>query len=108
VEEPSDYTQRKGRAFFEETFRAVISHVGGMLAEYDLLGEPKGHYPAWQKTGTGNTFRYSINPGMEVVGCDAVSQYEKLYLQYRALVITIGQRKTELEQTRAKELWDSV
>jgi len=108
VQDLHDYDNAKARAFFEETFRAVINHIGAVLAEFELIRESGTSHPAWQRIHSGNTYRYAINPGWDQVDCEPVKEYINLYRKYLALGSTINQKRSELAQARAKELWDSA
>ena len=97
----------KNEPFFNKSFRAIISHIAGVWANFGLLGEPKGHAQCWERVGP-DKFRYALNPRFEILNCDTLNQYAETLREYRALLSLIEAKKKEMVEAKAMELWDSA
>ncbi|MBN1274525.1 MAG: hypothetical protein JXB26_19870 [Candidatus Aminicenantes bacterium] len=103
----SGYGQDKNEPFFKKAFRNMISRIAAVWDEFDLLGEPTGYTQCWERLGSGR-FRYAFNPGFEVLDCDTLAQYSTALREYQSLVNKIEMKQKEMEEAKAKELWESA
>lgn len=105
--ERSSSTSQKGEPHLNLIFRNVISNLGGLLDEYGLIKEPKGHIPTWQRTGQ-ESFRYSINPGMNNLPESKTTEYWNLFNEYKSISQKIKDIQKSINEAKAKELWDKA
>lgn len=105
--ETSGYGQGKNEAFFNKSFRNVINHLGGLLNEFGLLTEPKGHVSSWESTGNG-LFRYAINPRFDLKSIESIAIFNKEYSQHVELTKKMEILEKELAKAKARELWESA
>jgi len=103
----SGYGGGKSEPFFDKAFRNVISHLGEVLDEFDLLTEPKGHVVSWEKTGPGRV-RYAINPGFDPRSTPALGEFAQVYKEFRGVAETLEKKQKDLAKAKAKELWESA
>lgn len=88
------------------TFRAVVSHVGSLLDRFGLLKEPPGHSPRWSREG--GRIRYSIGLPISNDLANAIEVYQKALVALSKLNDDIRRTSKELEEAKAKELWDQA
>jgi hypothetical protein len=100
----SDYLIYKSEPHLNHIFRNVISNLGVLLNEVDLIKEPKSFVPSWERIGQ-NRFRYAINPSMPDIGD---GEYNKLLVEYISLSIKLAQIRKKLSESKAKEMWDKA
>jgi len=108
--EPEDELSPKSRReepHLNKTFRNVISNLGGLLDEFGLLNEPKGHYPSWERVGQ-DRFRYAINPGPINLPESKMKDYGELLKKYTSLSRKIKDTHRSLSEAKAKELWEQA
>ncbi len=91
----------KDEPFFTRAFRDVISHLGAILDEFGFLKNQKG--VSWARTPHG--FRYAIDPIFDLSSAPSVSEYERVYKEFRSVAENFDMKQAELAKARAKELW---
>ena len=99
-----DSTSRE--SYSAASFRRAINHLGPLLAKHGLIDEKRGYVPEWEKSGTG--FRYAINPGFDERRFPVLQEYQKKRQEQRQKLEELSAKRTELEKTRARELWDEA
>jgi len=100
----SDYLTYQSEPYLNQIFRNVISNLGILLYEVDLIQESKSFVPSWERIGQ-NRFRYAINTGMPDIGD---RDYNKLLLEYKSLSIKLSEIRNKLSESKAKEMWDKA
>jgi len=105
--ETPGYGQDRNESFFQKSFRRVINHLGGLLDEFGLLTEPKGHISSWERTSNGR-IQYAINPGFNTTSIESITLFSKEYTPYAELTKKIENMKKELAKAKARELWESA
>jgi hypothetical protein len=105
----TDDSSTLGEAFFDSSFRKVISHLGGVLSEFGLIEHRTGQpYQIWNYVSPGK-FRYGINPGLRDQNRPTVTEYFNVKGKgYTRLVGEIQSAKIDLEKAKARELWESA
>jgi hypothetical protein len=98
---------REDEAHSNGAFRNVISNLGAILEQYNLINEPEGHYPSWKRVSEGR-FRYAINPGISGQLDLRMREYNKLLEEYAASKGDIKATQKLLSEAKAKELWDQA
>jgi len=58
-----DSSAHVSESYFFTVFRTSISHLGALLHKHGLLNRQAGSIAIWE--GSGNNFRYCINPGFD-------------------------------------------
>ena len=107
IKEDFVYKQQK-EPHLNRIFRNVISNLGCILDEFDLLKEPEGYVSTWKRVGK-NNFRYAINPGMELYFAKSNRDvYWKQLKEYTQLILDIKNTSKSLDEVNAKELWDEA
>jgi hypothetical protein len=91
--------------YIDRVFRKVISKLGGLLNEFQLMGDQGGLYSSWKSIGR-NEFRYEINPGP--LNLPGLKDYEMLHKQYLGVSEEIATKRKSLSEAKAKELWDQA
>jgi hypothetical protein len=99
------YGAGRNEPFFDKSFRNVISYLGGLLEEFDLLSQPKGYITIWQRVG-GGKFRFGANPGFE--GTPSTKEFDEIYKQFKTLSESVDRKQDELARAKARELWESA
>lgn len=103
----SNQHSRKDEAHLNKVFREAISNLGSILADYNLISEPKGHYPSWNRVSEGK-YRYALNPGISGQLDLKMREYNKLLGEYTALKGEIQTTQNLLSEAKAKELWEQA
>lgn len=95
-----------GEGYFSAIFRRIISHLGPILDQCNLLTEPSDRFPSWSKTGS--SIRYQIHTGFGSQAVPAILEYIQNYKHFQDVESEISKLKRSLTEARAKELWESA
>ena len=92
--------------YFPAVFRRIVSHLGPILDEYNLLTEPSGGFASWSKGG--NRIRYQIYTGFGPQTLPSLLEYDQEYKHFQTVEAEIRKLKRSLAEARAKDLWESA
>ena len=96
-----------GLAFFDSAYRSVVSGLGAVLEQFGLLERRPPGYATWEKTGHGK-WRYSQSTGFEAKNFPKVVSYIKALTELDTVNGNRHLKRAELEQAKARELFDSA
>jgi hypothetical protein len=102
----SDRDPASKESYSAASFRRAINQLGPLLAKHGLMDEKRGYVPEWEKSGNG--YRYAINPGFDERGFPVLQEYQKKRQEQRQKLEQLLAKRTELEKTKARELWDEA
>jgi hypothetical protein len=88
-------------------FRSAVSSLGAVLAKHGLVNPLPGHTREWEPKAPGK-FIYAFNPGFDGKKFPSLQRYQDQLSRLRALEAQIQAKQKELEQARARELWDQA
>jgi hypothetical protein len=98
-------TIAEGEQYIDRVFRKVISKLGRLLNEFELMGDQGTRYSSWESIGR-NEFRYGINPGP--LNLPGLNDYRMLHTEYLRVIEEIATKQKSLSEAKAKELWDQA
>lgn len=101
------YGEGKNEPFFEKAFRNVVSYIGPLLQEHNLLNEPSGYGQSWQHVGGGRV-RYAINTGFQDMNVESRKEYYTISRDYDDIIQKMDARKLALSHAKAQELWEAA
>jgi hypothetical protein len=85
-------------------YRNVVSHVGAILNDFELL-ENAGTATSWRRNQS-DGFRYSIS--LEGVSSPVAAQYCSYYEQFATIEADIKKKEEEYTKQKAKEMWEEA
>lgn len=93
-----------GEPYLNRVFRYVVSHLGDLLEEFDLIDE----YPASWERVRHKYWRYVIDLGLHHLPELKIDEYKVLFDEYKSLEYKIDNIQKSLAEAKAMELWEKA
>ncbi len=99
--------QRSNESFFSASFRNAINHLGSILHKHGLLDGQDGTAASWRRNH-GSSFQYAYHSGFNDRDNETAAKYNSTKIEHDQLTSNLRSKFRELEQAKARELWDEA